>query len=136
MKTSVKLKIGGILLLVAAVFTVSWNLLRQEGPHGGVVKKAGTYFIEVTNSEIDFSAYLLNKKMKSITGEDIKAEAKFFLTDSTTLTLPLTRGPQEAYSCQMTANYYICKVMFNVSGQEVSAKFENPAQIVGGSKPK
>jgi hypothetical protein len=124
---------GHNLILALLVFTatalLSWYTKAPDGPHGGVVKKAGNYYIEMKNPENYFSVYLLDRKLKTIKDKVDLAEVRFFMSDSTTLDVKLTPSPGNAYATKSIPGFVSCKITFKVSGNEISAMFENHAQV-------
>ncbi len=118
-------------MVVALTFLISLGgislaLTKQESPHGGIIKDAEGYFIEMKSSGKNLSIYLLNKKYQSIGTKNVMGKAQFFLSDSTSIDIPLKRLNENAFTCVAPSGYITCKVTFNVMGKSVSAKF--PAQ--------
>ena len=128
---SIKVKICFLAFLYCVTIAlVSWNKLSSTGPHGGTLKKAGNYFIEMKTVEKFFYAYLLDKKLKSIDNKNVSGEVKFFMSDSTNFNVSLKRNTDDAFTCENLARSNSCKITFLVFGNSVSAKFENSALLV------
>jgi hypothetical protein len=80
-----------------------------------------------------FYAYLLTKENKSIINKDITCEIRFFLLDGTSLDIPLKPFEDNAFVIDYFASDYgSFRIMFQVAGKSVSAKFENESLLVKG----
>jgi hypothetical protein len=119
-----------IIFLVFISFTENKNL-QDKGPHGGIVKKAENYFIELKNTEDLIKVYLLDNNMKTKENEGISGDARFYLSDNTDFTVELMPEQQEAFSAKGIPGYLTCKITFNVFGRPISARFENEKLIAG-----
>ncbi len=104
-------------------------MFQVQGPHGGIVKKADNYFIEITNPDKFFFVYLLDKNSKTISNKGISADVKFFLPDSSIFNVQLKPSADDAFTGSGVPEFYACRVTFNVFGKSVSAKFENMASV-------
>lgn len=104
----------------------------QQGPHKGLVEKAGnSYFIEFKNLNQEIHAYLLDQTFKCVGNKDIFCEIRFLYADSTSYTKPLQPFGNEGFSSGLiTSSYHSCRIIFNIAGKIVSAKFENQNPIV------
>ena len=121
---------GGLLLLGITIL-FSMTMSSPEGPHGGIIKKAEDYHIEIKNSpDTLFFAYLLNKKLNPISNKGISGDARFFFPDSTVFNVRLEPIAEDAFKASTISGFYACKVNFNVFGKSVSAVFEKQQQIV------
>jgi len=118
-----------ILFFVMAVL-VAGVASKKQGPHGGVVKRAENYFIEMKSADRKLYVYLLEKGLKTISNKGLLAEADFFFPDSTVQNVPLKPENYEAFVCETPLNYHACKITFKVAGKLVFAKFNNPLKIV------
>ena len=101
------------------------------GPHGGTVKNAGGYNIEMHYSYPDIFAYLLTKDLKSISNKGILCNVKFILPDNTSVETDLKPFGDDGFttnSCPLLFN--ATKINFNLSGKYISTKFENDNPIV------
>ncbi|HWY12635.1 MAG TPA: hypothetical protein VN026_14980 [Bacteroidia bacterium] len=121
-----------VFLLFGALGLVSFMMSPQQtqGPHGGTLKKAEGYFIEMKNFEKVLSVYLLNEKLRSVDTKAITGEVKLFFPDSTDLILQLKHSYDNMFTCKLPGDYFSCKITFNVGGKPVMATFENSGQIV------
>lgn len=124
-----KTKIIHLLFLVTAITLLSLDFPELQGTHGGVVKKAEGFYIEMKNNpDTSFSVYLLNKKLRTVSNKGISGEVKFFFPDSTTLDVPLKPVAGNAFTARVIPGYYSCKITFHVFGKEVSAAFDRESQ--------
>jgi len=107
----------------------------KSGPHGGTVKQAESYRIEMKNIYPDFYAYLLNKSLESISNKNATCEARFFLNDNTTIDIPLQRFGEDAFKAKLTSmDYNSCRITFHLGKNSISAKFENESAIAEHKK--
>ena len=107
----------------------------RTGPHGGTVKQAESYRIEMKSIYPDFYAYLLNKNLDPISNKNASCEARFFLSDNTTVDIPLQRFGEDAFKAKLTAmDYNSCRITFHLEKNSISAKFENESAIAGDKK--
>ena len=119
-----------VILFFITLTVIARIVAKPHGPHGGIVQKAGEYYIEMKNPEKKFYAYLLDKKFKTISNKDVSGNARFLFSDSTTFDIPLKPAEENAFTCVVPGDFYKCKITFAVSGNSISAKFDNPKQIV------
>ncbi len=118
-------------ILIVLVF-VSMNLFPTPiGPHGGIVKSAGGYNIEMVSGYRDIYTYLLDGKQRSLSNEGITCEVCYIFPDSTRITNSLRPYGKDGFSSHTTIlKFHSLKITFNVHGKLVSAKFENDYPIV------
>lgn len=119
-----------ILLYVATMGLVAYVAAGDQGPHDGIVKKAGPYYIEMKTGEKKLFAYLLNRKLKTLGNAGIHGEVDLVFTDNTTQNIPLLAEKDSAFTCSVPADFTSCKVTFTITGKTVSARFSNPVKIV------
>jgi len=127
--TSAQIKIFSFILLFVGISLISSNAFQTKGPHGGMIKAADNYFIEVTNPDKLFFAYLLDKDSKAISNKGISGDIKYFLPDSSIFDVQLKPSGDDAFSGEGIRGFYYCKVTLNVFGKPVSARFENTTLI-------
>ena len=102
----------------------------SEGPHGGILKSADEYYIEMKNNpDTSFYVYLLDNKLRTISNKDISGEVKLFFSDNTSMDVRLTPSVENSFTAVITPGFYACKIIFHVSGKDVSAPFEKQSQI-------
>lgn len=124
-----------IILFVAALL-ISEILVSQDGPsqllgpNGGIVRKAGDYYIEVKNfPEMNFYAYLLDKELKNIGNKALTCNAEFFFPDSTSLEVKLRHASEGIFMADLASGYDACEITFDVFGTPVFARFKNISSI-------
>ena len=129
MKT--KIIIVVVIVLVAGGLLVSLNLFQSpNGPHGGVVKPAGNYQIEMKNPYGNLYAYLLDVESKPIRNRRVTCNVRYYFPDNTTTDVDLKPFGDDGFTAETTIKFYSCKITFNLQGKSVSAKFENENPIV------
>ena len=120
-----------LIIIAALVLLVSQNPFRSStGPHGGIVKPAGNYQIEVNNPYGNLYAYLLDIESKPIKNKKITCSVRYYFPDDTTTDMDLKPFGDDGFMTETTIKFYSCKITFNLQGKSVSAKFENESQIV------
>lgn len=129
------LKFSRFELIFVFTFLVSLGAIsiassKQESPHGGIIKEADGYFIEVKNAAKNFNVYLLNNKMEPIGTKNITGKAQFFFPDSTDLEMNLKPMNDKAFNCVPPPGYYASKITFNIMGKTVSARFPSQNTVV------
>ncbi|MGZ3904006.1 MAG: hypothetical protein ACXVC6_09940 [Bacteroidia bacterium] len=113
-----------------ALSVASWIFLKPQGPHGGVVKKADNFYIEMKSDEKNLSAFLFDRKLKAVEAIDLQGDVRFHLQDSTDVSVPLTRLDGNEFKCVPPTGFYSCRVTFRITGKSISANFFNPLQVV------
>ena len=131
-----KTKLIFLALLLIFIFVLLGFVHYQPsiGPHGGTVKQTENYNIEMKNPYGNFYAYLLDKKLKSISNKGISCEVKFFLADNTNIDIVLKPQGDDSFFTETTVQYQSCRITFNLFGKMVSAKFENETPMVKKNK--
>jgi hypothetical protein len=121
-----------VILFSIAVAFVSFNKFQSVvSPHGGRVKPAGEYNIEMKNVYPNLYTFLLDKNNKPISNKGIVCKAKFIFLDSTTLDIPLRPFEKDGFSGELnTLSFYSCRIYYDISGKSISANFETENQIV------
>jgi hypothetical protein len=134
----VKTKIIFIVLIIiaAGILLVSLGVFQTTtfGPHGGIVKPAGSYQIEMKNPYGNLYAYLLDVESKPIRNKRITCSVRYYFPDNTTTDVDLKPYGEDGFTTETTIKFYLCKVTFNLQGKSVSAKFENENPIVQKDK--
>lgn len=121
-----------ILLILLALLLVSKNFFQSPvGPHGGIVKPAGEYNIEMKNIYPNIYTFLLNKKNKPILNKKISCEISFLLPNNTIINTQLRPFAKDGFMMELGGlNYSSCRIFFNVSGKSISTEFESENPIV------
>ncbi|MES2763774.1 MAG: hypothetical protein V4677_16280 [Bacteroidota bacterium] len=112
----------------------SWHInVKDDGPHGGITKKADNYFIEMKTVDKFVNVWLLDSKMKTIPNKDIACGAKFIMADSTTLNVKLLPLDKDGFVTENVAGCRAIKISFTLSAQtSVSEIFENQIPVTKG----
>ena len=115
------------LFLLTTMVLIAFNLTDNPvGPHGGTVKTAGIYNIEMKNSYPNLYAFLLDSRLRPMSNKGISYEVRFNFADSSTSIIPLKPFWEDGFSMKLgSLRYNTCRINFNVSGKIVSAQFEN-----------
>lgn len=119
------------LLILTTMFLLGLDKSQTPGPHGGVIKSADKYYIEMKNiPDTTFLSYLLDKKMNTMSNKSISGEVKLYFQDSTVVNMDLIPIEGDAFTAKILPGFYSCKITFDISGKEVSAKFDMRTQLV------
>jgi len=98
----------------------------HSSPHGGVVKTAGNYHIEMVKGEGSVSFYLLDDEENAIPNKDIKGTVILQFDDQTTATEKLVAQGDDHFivSLKDADLTFTCIVSFKVNGKTINAKFQ------------
>jgi len=124
-----------ILMLFFFIFFILYsynkNIFKDIGPHGGRVKSAGSYNIEMKVASHNFQAFLLDNQLNPISNKGMTCEIRFFLCDSSTIDIDLKPFGDDAFMVESSLKgYYYYNVVFHVFGKQIKAKFEDENLIV------
>lgn len=99
---------------------------KHGSPHGGTVKSAGDFHIEVSVKEGMVMAYLLNASEKAIKNTGVKATAVVRMADATTSTINLVASGNEGlmFTLDKSKKYNKVIVTFTTEGKTASASFD------------
>ncbi len=102
-----------------------------DGPHGGVVKDAGRYKIEMKSMPTHFSTYLLDHTTQPISNKGLTCKAKFIFADSTMVDADLIPFGADGFEAKSLVGYFqSCRITFMAKGEAISAVFENEGVMV------
>ena len=120
------------LLILLSFFLISINFIQSTlGPHGGIVKQAGKYNIEMKTNYPNMYTFLLDKNNKPMHNKGILCEIIYFLPNKTQINYQLNYFGAEGFLLESGAlNYSSCRIIFNVFGKTLSADFKNENLIV------
>ena len=99
-------------------------------PHGGVLKDAGKYRVEMTVDLVmmqdRLAFYIFKGNMKPLSGKDVTGSITFLNPDGTSTTTPLvSRGGNHFVAQLENTEPFSCTVEFVVKGKPVSAVFSH-----------
>lgn len=120
------------LLLSGIILLYSLKLKQSTvGPHGGEVKQAENFNIEMKAAFPNLYFYLLDQKLKPIENKGISCEVRFFFPGDTSTDLTIKPFQEDGFILEASKIVYnSCRVTFNVFGKSISAKFEKESIIV------
>ena len=123
-----------IAILMVGMLTISFATFAQHGsgahkhgsPHGGTVKSAGDFHIELGMKDGMVMAYLLDAKEKTLKNENVKAAAVIQTADGKTLSITLIPSGNEGfmYTLDKAKKYNKAIVTFTTGGKTASASFD------------
>jgi hypothetical protein len=124
MKTT-KLIILSFILLMAG--TASFAQFKFKAPHGGFLKKAGSYHIEMVQSESKLTFYLLDAKGKTLSNKSVKGSVLYEFFNKSKATSSLTNDKKNGFIVDIpkASVFTYCTVTLVVKGKNISAKFIN-----------
>lgn len=128
-----------ITIVIALMFIASFATFAQHStgahkhgsPHGGTVKSAGDFHIEVSYKDGMLMAYLLDGKEKTLKNTGVKATAVIQTADAKTLSITLIPGGDDSfmYTLDKAKKYNKAIVTFTTSGKTASASFDLAAKV-------
>lgn len=96
----------------------------HASPHGGVVKTAGDYHIEMVMAGDKISFYVLDANEKTLSNKGVTGNVVLQFEDKTTSTEKLTaEGTEQWKVVPKKKDVMNCIVTFNVNGKSITAKF-------------
>lgn len=103
---------------------------KHGSPHGGTVKSAGDFHIEVTVKDGMVMAYLLDGKEKTLANTGVTATAVIQLADGQTSNITLIPSGKDGfmYTLDKTKKYNKAIITFVNAGKTVSASFDLTAK--------
>ncbi|AMR29350.1 hypothetical protein A0257_21120 [Hymenobacter psoromatis] len=95
-------------------------------PHGGVVRSAGAYHLELLMQATSLDVYLLGAKMSAVPNRGTTGSVLVQLANNTTATLPLVPAGADHFSAKLPtgAKVRTAIVTLNASGKTVNARFD------------
>lgn len=123
-----------ILVLIAGAFISTKTILAADkGPNEGRIQKVGNNYIEVKKEYVHFFTFLLDEQKNEMSNANMSCEIRFFLSDGSTLDIPLAKHGTNGFVIDYFANdYNSYRVTFEVAGKYIGAKFENENLLVKG----
>ncbi|HEX7414186.1 MAG TPA: hypothetical protein VF411_09085, partial [Bacteroidia bacterium] len=125
-----------IVLAVALIFFVGMLEAQENGigPHGGRLKTASNYKIEVFGCNDYLEIYLFDGALNAINNNNLSGTVEFFYTAKATLSSPLVHYGMDGFTAKIPANTFLyCKPSFNMNGMFiVTEKFENECLMSAG----
>lgn len=108
-----------------------------NGPHGGVVKDAGRYKIEMKSLPGHFSSYLLDQHTQPMSNKGLTCRVKFIFADSTMVDADLVPFGSDGFEAKsQIGQFQSCRITFMARGENISAVFENEGVLVKDDKNK
>lgn len=127
-----------ITTLMTAMLMISFVTFAQHSggdhkhgsPHGGTVKSAGDFHIEVSVKDGMVMAYLLDAKEKAMNNTGVTGAAVIQTADGQTSTITLAPSGNEGfmYTLDKTKKYNKAIVTFTTGGKTASASFDLTAK--------
>jgi hypothetical protein len=122
MKT--KIIIAFIILIASAKAQDSSNYI--TGPHGGLLKNAENYKIEVINTFGCITAYLYDDTLIAIPNKFISGNIMFFFNNGVSLNNYLIPYGTDGFTVDVSnSNYYYYTIHFKVANKIINSRFEN-----------
>jgi hypothetical protein len=128
MKTIIK--IITLLTFCAQIVSAQQN---GFGPHGGRLKTAGTYKIELFGCNDHIEVYLFDRDTNAISNNNVSGSVEFFYSGQATLNCPLVHYGMDGFTAKIPANTFLySKPTFNMNNVIVTEKFENECLMSAG----
>lgn len=131
-------KLVTIILIPAAILAI-WLFTRgteqaAQGPHGGDIKAAGNYWVEMKSNSNSVYSWLLDRNKMTIRNGDCYCEIWTVADDSSrTKVTMIPYGIDGFYGELKGDRYKQCIVLYEVNGEAISAIFEREGLIVESS---
>ena len=107
----------------------------HKSPHGGIVRTAGAYHIELVQHPVELHVYLLDGKEATVTAARTTGSVMLLGTDNKTTTVALTpTGDHFVVALPAGTTLRTAIVSLNASGKSLSARFEKLDAAAQGSK--
>ena len=107
----------------------------HKSPHGGIVRTAGTYHIELVQHPTELHVYLLDGKEATVTSARTTGSVMLLGTDNKTSTVALTpTGDHFVVPVPAGTTLRTAIVSLTASGKSLSARFDKLAAAASGSK--
>lgn len=120
-----------LLIILVAIFITKSLSQSTSAPHGGKVKQAGNYNIEMKHADAELYAFLLDNKLNPINNKDVTCDARLYFPDSSTVDVIMIPFGKDGFKAEPASEYFnSCKITFHLSGNNVSAEFENETLLV------
>lgn len=127
--------------LLFTIFFLTALLLKSQsdttlGPHKGRMQTYLKYHIELVGCNDYIEVYFYDHAMNLLNNKyGISGDVKYYLADQTFSEVPLTAYGADGFTARMpTPDYVYCRVSAIVTGQPVTAKFNNECTAPVGSK--
>lgn len=129
MKTKLLLS---VLILTGIILAYSFNTKQgTTGPHGGRLRQAEKYNIEMKVVHPNLYIYLLDQKLQPISNKGVSCEAKLFFYDNTSVDVPLKPFGEDGFIMESgITDFHSCRITYNLYGKILSTRFENENAIV------
>lgn len=121
-----------VMILAGAILVYSFSAQQATpGPHGGRLKQAENYNIEMKMVHPNLYTYLLDQKLQSISNKGVSCGAKLFFYDNTSVDVPLKPLGEDGFIMESgVTDFHSCRITFNLYGKTISTRFENESAIV------
>lgn len=121
---------GFFISVIILVYSLNFSQ-STTGPHGGELKQAANYNIEMRADFPNLYFYLLNQKLAPVNNKGITCEVSFLFPDQTSIDLAPKPFEDDGFVIESSKIVYnSCRVTFNVFGKSVSALFQKENMIV------
>ncbi len=132
--------------MIAAAYLISFNAIcyaqqninqefnsvvsedSSKAPHGGTLKIADTYFIELVLNDSKVVYYIYDLNIKPISNKGIKGKAIFQFQNKSTVTISLITQGLNGFSTgnRNLSNYTMCQAIFIKAGKVSKVEFIKP----------
>lgn len=118
---AITMLIGG-----TAISSAQEKAHEHGSPHGGTVKTAGDYHIEMVMAKDKMTIYLLDGKEKAIPNKGVTGKATLQFEDKTSVTVDLSTMGNDGFSItnDKINTFTSCVITFKVNGKTATAKFK------------
>lgn len=119
-----------LMILPCLIVAPLTDLIQTPGPHGGKIKKADQYHIELKSDDNFIYTYLLDSRKRTMSSKNVTCSARFFLPDSTDLVIALKPFGDNGFTGEHITGYRVCKITYVIDVEtKVSAMFDSPKLV-------
>ena len=126
------------LFLAVFFLAITSTAMSQElnkttlGPHGGVVKQAEGFQIEMKNSLDGFQTFLLDASSKPISNKNVTCKVRIIFNDKSTVDYSLKPFGDDGFGCEANMRGVISsRITFNLAKKSISVLFQNESKLAG-----
>jgi hypothetical protein len=119
-----------IISLSVLLFFFIFPLHAQQaglGPHGGRLKPAGNYKIELFGCENYLEVYVFDRDTEAVNNSNISGSVEFFYKEQAILSYPLVRYGMDGFTAKIPLTaFFQCRVSLNIDSEFIVTEiFDN-----------
>ena len=114
-------------LILTLLFSLSFAQQSNLGPHGGRIKTAGKYKVELLGCDNYLEVYLYDADTNAVNNKEVTGSIEFYYNSEASLNSTLVRYGMDGFTARIPNNtFFYSKVTFDINGLLlVTEKFDN-----------